>query len=126
MTISLGAQATQRFTVTDEDTAIALGSGDVPVLGTPRVVAWCEAVTVMAVASELHDGQTTVGYKINLDHLSPSPVGAEVSISAEVSEANGKQVTFQVEMTDQNGRAAAGTIVRVVVDRHKFVDRLTS
>lgn len=125
MSISAGATATARFTVTEEDTATALGSGDVPVLATPRIIAWCEAVTVQAVSSGLAVGQTTVGSKVNVDHLSPTPVGEEVTVSATITEVDGRQVGFRVEVADQNGSAAAGTIVRVVVDRKKFIDRLT-
>ena len=126
MAISPGAQAAKRFDVTDGDTAVALGSGDVPVLATPRVIAWCEAVTVDAVAPALEPEQTTVGYQVNVDHLAPTPVGASVDVTAEITGVDGRQVTFAVAVTDRNGTAAAGTIVRVVVDRQKFIDRLGS
>lgn len=126
MAISPGTQAVQRFDVTDRDTAVALGSGDVPVLATPRVIAWCEAVTVAAVGPALEPGQTTVGYQVIVDHLAPTPVGASVTVTAEVSAVEGRQVTFSVSAADQNGTAASGTIVRVVVDRQKFIDRLSS
>jgi predicted thioesterase len=126
MAITPGAQAVTRFDVADSDTAIALGSGDVPVLATPRVIAWCEAVTVEAVAPLLASGETTVGYQVKVDHLSPTPVGASVEVAAEIVEVDGRQITFSVTVADQNGTAAAGTIVRVVVERQKFIDRLSS
>lgn len=126
MTISSGVSASKTFTVTDGDTAIALGSGDVAVLGTPRMIAWCEAVTVLALAPELEDGMTTVGYRINVDHLAPTPVGMAVEATATVSEVDGRQVTLAVTVEDGNGVAAQGTITRVVVDREKFMARLAN
>lgn len=124
MTIPIGAEATTRFTVTDADTAVAVGSGDVPVLGTPRLLAWCEAVTVTALAPHLDDGATSVGSRIRLDHLLPTPVGGEVTVQAEVVEVDGRQVELAVTATDGQGTAARGTVTRVVVDRQRFIDRL--
>lgn len=123
MTVSIGASATCAFMVGDTDTAIAMGSGDVPVLGTPRLIAWCEEATVLALADELDPASTTVGYRIRIDHLSPTPVGASVDISAAVVEVDGRQVTLSVSATDANGEAARGEITRVIVDRAKFVGR---
>ena len=75
-------EATLRFTVTDDDTAAALGSGSLPVLGTPRLLAWCEAATCAAVAPELGDGETSVGTRIDLEHLAATAVGGTVEVSA--------------------------------------------
>lgn len=134
MGITVGLQGSASFTVGDEDTAIAVGSGDVPVLGTPRLLAWCEAVTVQALAPGLDDSQTSVGFRIRLDHLAPTPVGGIVEIRAEVAEVDGRQVTLTVEATetgrsgsggaDEATRIGEGSVVRVVVDRQRFVDRL--
>lgn len=125
-TVAEDASAYQRFRVGVDDTAIAMGSGDVPVLGTPRMIAWCEEVTVMALADELEDGQTSVGYQIRIDHLAPTPVGMSVDVTAAVDEVDGRQVTFSIDVTDDNGTAASGTITRVLVDRDRFVERATA
>ena len=124
MSISVGTDANATFTVGDDDTAIAMGSGDVPVLGTPRLLAWCEQVTVDALGPGLDDGSTSVGYRIRLDHLTPTTVGDEVLIRAEVTEVDGRQVTLAVTARDSSGEAASGTVTRVVVDRQRFLDRL--
>ncbi len=124
MTIEPGATASAQFTVTEADTAIALGSGDVPVLGTPRMLAWCEEVTVAALAEGIDEGSTSVGFRIRLDHLLPTPVGGACTIRAEVTEVDGRQVTLAVVATDDQGTAAEGTVTRVVVDRQRFLDRL--
>jgi predicted thioesterase len=123
--ISEDASAFQRYQVGADDTAVAVGSGDVPVLGTPRMIAWCEAVTVAALADELQPTQTSVGYRIRIDHLSPTPVGMSVDVTAAVDSVDGRQVTFSLDVTDDNGTAATGTITRVVVDRQRFIDRAT-
>lgn len=125
MAASIGVNATQTFTVTDDDTAIAMGSGDVPVLGTPRMIAWCEAVTVTALGPELADGETSLGVRVGIDHLLPTPVGVEVEATATVSDVDGRQVTFSVVVVDPSGTAAKGSITRVVVDRDRFVSRAT-
>ncbi len=124
MTIRTGAAGSATFTVTDDDTATALGSGDVPVLATPRLLAWCEAATVIALAPELEEGTTSVGVRVELDHLSATPVGASVQVRAEVSDVDGRRVTFAVQAEDEAGVAATATVVRVVVDRQRFIDRL--
>lgn len=123
MAHSVGDTATLNFTVTDGDSAIAMESGDVPVLGTPRLIAWCEAATCEAIAAGIEDGTTTVGYQIRMDHLSPTPIGAAVSVTATVSEVDGRRITFDVHATDNEGDAATGTISRMVVDRSRFIDK---
>ena len=125
MTIPLGAEATATYTVTADDTAIAMGSGDVPVLGTPRLLAWCEATTVAATTAGLDEGSTSVGARVELDHLLPTPVGGAVQIRAVVAGVDGRRISFAVTATDDAGTAAEATIVRIVVDRQRFIDRLS-
>jgi len=103
--------------VADADTARALGSGDVDVLGTPRALALAEAATVAAVAGALPAGQTTVGIRVELDHLVPSPVGSAVHASAELVEVAGRRLTFEVTLSQDGHEVARGRIVRAVVDR---------
>jgi predicted thioesterase len=110
-------------TVTDDDTAIALGSGDLAVLATPRLLAWSEQATVAAVV--LDDASTSVGTRVELEHLAPSPVGAEVTVTATVVHRDGRLIRFQVVAHDVEGNVlATGEVQRVVVDRHRFLSRL--
>jgi fluoroacetyl-CoA thioesterase len=128
--------------VGDGDTAIALGSGDVPVLATPRLIALAEAAAVAAVAPALNTGQTTVGTRIEFEHLAASPVGIRVTVRAELTSVDGRLLRFQVtaEQADEvtrpsEGRArgreeppagrlvAHGWVTRVVVDRARFLQR---
>lgn len=116
-----------RFEVTESDTAIALGSGDVPVLATPRLVAWLEAATVEAAAPQLTPGQTTVGTTVRVAHLRATPVGTAVVCRADPprASADGRRLTFRVTAVDETGRAVAeGEIERAVVDRAAFVARV--
>lgn len=110
--------------VGDADSAVALGSGDVPVLGTPRVVALCEQATVDAVAAHLEAGQTTVGTRIEVDHLAPTPIGHVVSADAELTAIEGRSLTFTVTVQDAGTEIARGVVRRVIVDRARFLSRL--
>ncbi len=107
-----------------DDTAIALGSGDVPVLATPRLLAWLEAATVAAVASDLSAGETTVGVGIELEHRRASGVGARVTVRATVSTVEGRTIRFDVVAQDERGPIGSGRVVRAVVDRDRFLGRL--
>ena len=106
--------------VTEADTARALGSGDVDVLGTPRALALAEAATLRAAAASLAPGQTTVGTRVELDHLAPSPVGATVRADAELVYRSGRRLTFDVRLTQDGREVAAGRVVRAIVDRDRF------
>ncbi|NLV54258.1 MAG: thioesterase [Acidimicrobiales bacterium] len=112
---------TSTVTVTAADTAEAIGSGDVPVLATPRVVALCEAASIVALASTLPAGLTSVGRRVQIDHLSPSTVGSEVVAEATVEKVEGRRLIFTVSVNDGRGLVAAGRVTRVVVDREEFL-----
>ena len=116
MTLEPGLQAAFRYTVTEADTAAAVGSGDVPVLATPRVLALAERATVAAVAGALEAGATTVGTRVELDHLAPSPVGAELEVDAALERVTGRRLEFAVRLRDGDRPVAGGRVVRVVVD----------
>jgi len=106
--------------VGDRDTAVALGSGDVDVLGTPRVVALCEAATVAALAGRLDEGRTTVGTRVELDHLRASKVGDRIDATATLTAVDGNRLTFEVAASDGEHVVARGIVVRAVIDRARF------
>jgi predicted thioesterase len=123
--ISTGMAAERVFTVTSADTAAELGSGDLDVLATPRLLAWCERMTCEVVASELRPQDTTVGTRVSLEHLAASPVGAEITVTAAVTYVDGRLLTFTVNAVDATGRlVATGEVRRVSVDRERFLGRL--
>ena len=111
------------MTVTEADTARAIGSGSVDVLGTPRVIALCEEACCRAIAGTLSDGSTSVGMKVAVDHLQPSPIGATVVAEAQVHKVEGRRLTFTVSASDDRGLVAVGKMVRVVVDIAHFMTK---
>ncbi|MUL39889.1 thioesterase [Streptomonospora sp. PA3] len=120
--ITEGLRGTAELVVGREDTAAALGSGDVEVLATPRVLALAEAATVAATAGELEEGRTTVGTEVALSHLAASAVGARVRAEARLRRVDGRRLFFDVTVAARDGRTplARGSVERVVVDRARF------
>ena len=112
-----------RFRVTDADTAAALGSGDVPVLATPRLIAWMEATTLQSAARFIDTRQTTVGTAVRVEHRRATRVGDSVEVIAEPpAAATGPRLTFTVRAIDSSGEVvAAGEIDRAIVDRGRFL-----
>ena len=123
MTLRPGLTATTTMIVSDADTAVAFRSGDVPVLATPRVVSLAEEASVQAVAGALGEGQTTVGYRVQLDHLAPTAVGGRVDAEATLETVESRRLTFRVSVNDGRGLVAAGRITRVVVERSRFLEK---
>ncbi|MFF5212469.1 thioesterase family protein [Streptosporangium sp. NPDC000396] len=124
MTLAPGLRAQLLIVVEQGDTAVKVGSGDVPVLATPRVLALAERATVQAVAGALGPGQTSVGTKVALEHLAASPVGTHVEITAELVEVDGRRLVFAFTARDRHTTVATGTIERVVVERERFLSKL--
>ncbi|XTZ14064.1 thioesterase family protein [Micromonospora echinospora] len=122
-TVTPGLKARVELTVTDADTAQAVGSGDVPVLGTPRVLALAEAATVAATARHLPPGTTTVGVRVELEHRAPTPVGRTVAAEARLDEVDGRRLVFTVTVADGGETVAQGRVERVLLDRQRFVER---
>jgi fluoroacetyl-CoA thioesterase len=117
-----GSRATVEETVTEEMTAERLGSGDVPVLGTPAVLALVEAAAVAAVSDTLEPGQTTVGVAVTLDHVAHTPVGVAVTAETVLREVDGSRLRFAFEVTDPAGPIARGTHERTIVEVERFLD----
>lgn len=110
-------------TVGAEHTARSVGSGDLDVLGTPVLLAWCEEATCAALA--LDADQTSVGTRVEIEHLAASPVGATITATADIVARDGRMVTFRVSAVDDVGTLVGhGEVRRVVVDRDRFLARL--
>jgi len=121
MTIEPGLEASVGRTITEADTAMALGSGDVHVLGTPAVVALCELAAVHTVSGLLGPNQTTVGVHIDIEHLAPTMPGQHVTAHALLDGIDGRKLHFTLDAVDHAGPIARGTHTRVIVDRDRFL-----
>ena len=119
-----GMKHISKLVVTEDKTATALGSGDLPVLATPIMVALMENAAMMAVADALPEGSTTVGGKIDVSHLAPTPVGAEVTATAVLESVEGRKLVFHVEAHQGELLLGEGSHLRFVVDRDKFMAKL--
>jgi fluoroacetyl-CoA thioesterase len=118
-----GLSARVELTVTDADTAQSLGSGDVPVLGTPRVLALAEAATVAATARQMPGGLTTVGTRAEIDHKAPTPVGRRVTALATLAKVEGRKLVFDVVVRDGEDLVAEVRVERVLLERHRFIEK---
>ena len=123
MPIKPGRSASVELLVTDADTALAAKSGEVPVLGTPRIVALVEEAAMASINGALDPGQTTVSMQVQLDHLAPTAVGHTVTAEATVDKVVGRRVIFTVSVNDERGLVAVGRVTRVVVDTERFLEK---
>ena len=123
--LETGLSHTSSVVVSDANTAIALGSGDMPVLATPAMLALMENAAMNAVAGGLPEGSTTVGAMMNTTHIKPSAVGDTVSATAVLKEVEGRKLTFEVRAQDSKGVIGEGTHVRYIVDKEKFMSKLS-
>lgn len=117
---------TSELTVKESDTAAQIGSGDMPVLATPAMLALMENAAMLAVANTLTEGQTTVGGHIESSHLKPTPIGHTVKAVAEVTRQEGRKIEFKVTAYDGETLIGEGTHLRFIVDREKFMSKLNA
>ena len=122
--LEIGLTHTSELTVTEAVTALSLGSGDMPVLATPAMMALMENAAMMAVADELPEGTTTVGGHIESSHLRPTKVGEKVRATAEVIKVDGKKIYFKVAAFAGDVLLGEGTHLRFVVNREKFLSKI--
>ena len=122
--IEIGLKHTSELTVTDAVTAMAIGSGDMPVLATPMMMALMENAAMLAVKEELPEGSTTVGGHIESSHLKPSKIGDTIKAVAEVTKVDGKKIEYKVSAFSGDTLLGEGTHLRFVVDREKFLSKL--
>ncbi|NND76156.1 MAG: thioesterase [Ilumatobacter sp.] len=123
MVLETGMRGDAKLMVTEADTAAALGSGVVDVLGSPRLIALCEEACQNALSGSLDEGTTSVGMRVQFDHLQPTPVGAEVCAEAVLKKIDGRRLKFDVSASDSGGLVAAGKITRVVVGLDQFMGK---
>ena len=120
-----GLTAETETLVTEEDTAERLGSGSVPVFGTPALVGLMEGAAIQVLEGRLPPGTTSVGSRIDVRHLAPTPVGMHVRARAELQEVDGCRLVFHIEAWDEGQQIGEATHERFVVDRDRFIAKAT-
>jgi predicted thioesterase len=125
MAIELGLSGCASMVVTDEDTAIVHGTGDVAVLSTPRLLQLMQEATMDALDGHMPQGMITAGLRINLDHLNGSPVGAAVEATANLIRIEGRRLVFESEARSEDTLVGTGRIIRVQVSREAFLSRMS-
>ena len=121
MSVTVGMKARVDDMVTAENTAMRAGSGTLPVFATPFMCALMEKAAWMAIAPALNEGDSSVGTKLNISHLSATPVGLKVWAESEVTAVDGKRIEFKVTAGDEKGLIGEGTHERFVVTNEKFL-----
>lgn len=118
--LETGLVHTSVLSVKEEDTAIAMGSGDIPVLATPAMIALMENAAMLTVASQIPEGYTTVGGQISISHMRPAAIGSIVTATAVLENIDGKKLFFRVEARQNEEVIGEGTHLRYIVEREKF------
>ncbi len=124
LTLSPGLSGTASVTVTPDLTANAFASGTVAVYATPAMIALIEAAAVAALDGHLPEGKTSVGTRIDVQHLAATPVGMTVSATATLTEVDGRRLVFEVSAADPVEVIGSGTHERFIVDRDRFEQKV--
>lgn len=103
------------------DTARTMGSGDLDVLGTPRLIALCEEATCRALDGSLAAGYTSVGIRVEFDHVRAVRAGSQVTAEAVLERASGNRLEFSVSASDPAGLVGTGRVTRAVVEAAAFL-----
>lgn len=118
-----GMSAILTTKVTTENTAAVIGSGSLPVYGTPAMIALIEQTAVALLEGNLPENTTTVGTKLDINHVSATPVGMTVSCQCTLSKIDRKKLVFEVEVKDEAGVIGNGIHERFMVEPESFVKR---
>lgn len=119
-------KATINDIVTDNNTAVSVGSGSLAVYATPSMLALIEKAACVALKGVLNDGETSVGTLLNVKHIAATPVGMKVSATAELIERDGRRLVFNVTANDECGLIGEGTHERFIVNSEKFIQKTYS
>lgn len=122
--MNIGLTYTSTTVVNNNNTAKALGSGDMDVFATPAMVALMENAAMNAVAPHLEEGQTTVGTQISTSHIKASALGATITATAVLTAVDGRSLTFTITARDGENTIGEGTHTRFIVDRERFLSKL--
>lgn len=118
--LETGIKGTRTVTVSEDNTAKAMGSGTLDVFATPALIALMEETCWRSVANELEEGCGTVGTLLEIRHTAPTPVGMEVTCESELTEVDGRRLVFEVTASDAKGVVGEGRHERFIIQNEKF------
>ena len=121
--IETGIKGRQETIVTEENSAKAVGSGTLLVFATPAMIALIEETAWKSVASFLEEGEGTVGTKLDVAHISATPVGMKVWCETELTEVDRRRLVFTVAVYDEKGKIGEGTHERFVISNERFMEK---
>lgn len=124
--MNIGIKNKIELNVTENKTAKTVGSGTLDVFATPAMIALMEQTAAESVEKELEQGTTTVGIKINVDHLAATPVGMKVYCESTLAEVDGRKLVFDIEAFDEAGMIGKAYHERFIVDSKRFMDKTLS
>lgn len=119
--VKVGIKGEAKVQVSENNTAIAYGSGGVAVFATPAMIGLMEKAALLSVDNVLSTGLSSVGTRVDVKHLAATPVGMNVVAKSELLEVDGKRLEFKVEAYDESGLVGEGTHQRYIVDLEKFI-----
>ena len=120
MSLHPGLKGTAETLVVFENTAAAMGSGALEVFATPAMIALIEKTAWESIADELEPGQGTVGTKVDVAHISATPIGMKVWCDTELVEVDNRRLVFSVTVYDEAGKIGEGTHERFIIYNDKF------
>ena len=123
MGIEIGLRGEAQLSVGKEDTALAMGTGSLELLSTSRLIVLCEQAATNAVQRDVVPPMTTVGMRVQIDHLQPVAIEQQVTVEAVLERIEGRRLTFVISASNERGLVAAGKLIRVVVDSERFLER---
>ena len=126
MELKIGLKNSVAQVVTETDTAVAVGSGSLKVLATPKIIALIEKAAAELVEKNLSSELTSVGISVNFEHTAPTPVGMKISAEVEILEIDGRKIIFKVAAFDEVGEIGRGKHERFIVNREKFQSKADS
>ncbi len=124
--MQIGTKNTLERKVTEELSALSMGSGTLRVFATPAMIALIEETCWRSVAQQLEEGQGTVGTLLNVKHLAPTPLGMTVKCESELIEVDGRRILFSVNVYDETGLVGSGTHERFIINESKFQAKANS
>lgn len=118
--LKVGEKNSVELVVTESDTALAMKSGSLKVLATPKLICLVEEAAANLAEKFLPAEYTSVGISVDVKHTAPTPVGLKVRVEVELIEVDGRKLTYDVSASDAEGEVLSGRHDRFIVNREKF------